>query len=125
MCAGEELDEQRRLVEAPAPLFIEFLAGAQDYDCTPWGMPAYSIFGWQKPCYLIQDGYAPSFAELLETTPWERYGPESGNPSCQDCLMHSGFEPSAVEHAFGSLRGLAEMVRALVTGPRVPAATER
>ena len=108
-----------------SPLFLEFLAGSRELPCTPWGNPTYSIFGWQKPCYLIQDGYAASFAELLETTPWERYGPESGNPSCQDCLMHSGFEPSAVEHAFGSLRGLAEMVRALVTGPRVPAATER
>jgi hopanoid biosynthesis associated radical SAM protein HpnH len=105
-----------------SPLFLEFLAGSRELPCTPWGNPTYSIFGWQKPCYLIQDGYTQSFDDLLESTPWERYGPESGNPACRDCLMHSGFEPSAVELAFGSLRGMGQMIRALVMGPRVPEA---
>lgn len=108
-----------------SPLFLEFLAGSRELPCTPWGNPTYSIFGWQKPCYLIQDGYAERFDELLRSTEWERYGPESGNPACKDCLMHSGFEPSSVEHAFGSLRGLAAMLRAMVLGPRIPAAPAR
>jgi len=106
-----------------SPLFIEFLAGAHDYECTPWGMPAYSIFGWQKPCYLIQDGYAESFRELVEETRWENYGHASGNPACQNCMMHSGFEASAVEAAFATPRGMLAMVRALFRGPRVPAPT--
>jgi hopanoid biosynthesis associated radical SAM protein HpnH len=106
-----------------SPLFIEFLAGAHDYECTPWGMPAYSIFGWQKPCYLIQDGYAESFRELIEETRWENYGHASGNPACQNCMMHSGFEASAVEAAFATPRGMLAMLRALFRGPRVPAPT--
>ena len=103
-----------------SPLFLEFLAGAHDYECTPWGMPAYSVFGWQKPCYLIQDGYAESFQELVEETSWQDYGHGSGNPACQNCMMHSGFEASAVEAAFGSPKGMFQMVRALLFGPQVP-----
>ena len=57
-----------------SPLFLEFLMGDRNYECTPWGSPAYNIFGWQRPCYLLQDGYADSFKELLETTKWEEYG---------------------------------------------------
>jgi len=106
-----------------SPLFIEFLAGAQDYECTPWGMPAYSIFGWQKPCYLIQDGYAQSFRELVEETKWENYGPKSGNPACENCMMHCGFEASAVEAAFSTPKGMLAMVRAMFRGPRVEAPT--
>jgi hopanoid biosynthesis associated radical SAM protein HpnH len=104
-----------------SPLFLEFLTGARRYDCTPWGNPTYSVFGWQKPCYLLQDGYAKTFRELLEDTPWERYGHASGNPHCRDCMVHSGFEASAVEEAFSSWRGLAAMARAFLFGPRVPA----
>ena len=63
-----------------SPLFLEFLTGARDYDCTPWGIPTYSIFGWQRPCYLLQEGYAQSFRELIDETRWEDYGPRSGNP---------------------------------------------
>ena len=70
--------------------------GKRDYACTPWGMPTYNVFGWQKPCYLLQDGYADTFAELLETTDWENYGTESGNPKCANCMVHSGYEASAV-----------------------------
>ena len=106
-----------------SPLFIEFLAGAHDYECTPWGMPAYSIFGWQKPCYLIQDGYAESFRELVEETRWENYGPKSGNPACQNCMVHCGFEASAVEAAFSTPKGMLAMVRAMFRGPKVAAPT--
>jgi len=103
-----------------SPLFLEFLAGARDYDCTPWGNPTYSVFGWSRPCYLMQDGYAHSFAELLEETRWQEYGPKSGNPKCRNCMVHSGFEPSAVDHAFSSPRGMLAMLRATLFGPRIP-----
>jgi hopanoid biosynthesis associated radical SAM protein HpnH len=95
-----------------SPLFLEFLMGKQNYACTPWGMPTYNIFGWQKPCYLLQDGYADSFQELLATTDWENYGTESGNPKCANCMVHSGYEASAVDHTFSGLRGLWATVKA-------------
>ena len=79
-----------------SPLFLEFLMGKREYACTPWGMPTFNVFGWQKPCYLLQDGYADTFAELLATTEWEKYGTESGNPKCANCMVHSGYEASAV-----------------------------
>jgi len=101
-------------------LFLEFLAGGRDYDCTPWGNPTFSVFGWQKPCYLLQDGYADSFRELMEETEWQNYGPRSGNPRCRDCMVHSGFEASAVEEIFSSLRGFAAMLRAALFGPAIP-----
>jgi len=104
-----------------SPLFLEFLAGGRSYDCSPWGNPTYSVFGWQKPCYLLQDGYEPSFGELMEQTRWEDYGHASGNPRCRDCMVHSGFEASAVEEAFSSPRGMWAMVRASLFGPRIPA----
>ena len=96
-----------------SPLFLEYLTGLRDYDCTPWGMPAYNLFGWQKPCYLLQDGYCASFSELLNQTEWDRYGVKSGNPACADCMVHSGFEASAVNDTFGSLRGLRDTIRAM------------
>ena len=95
-----------------SPLFLEFLMGKRDYPCTAWGMPTFNIFGWQKPCYLLQDGYTDSFAELMETTAWEQYGTESGNPKCANCMVHSGYEASAVNHTFSSLRGFGATVRA-------------
>jgi len=87
-------------------LFLEFLMGKRDFKCTPWGMPTYSIFGWQKPCYLLQDGYTDSFAELMSTTAWGNYGTESGNPKCANCMVHSGYEASGVDYTFSSLKGL-------------------
>jgi hopanoid biosynthesis associated radical SAM protein HpnH len=96
-----------------SPLFLEYLMGLRDYECTPWGMPAYNLFGWQKPCYLLQDGYCASFAELLNQTEWDGYGVKSGNPSCADCMVHSGFEASAVNDTFGSFKGFWETVRAI------------
>ena len=89
-----------------SPMFLEFLMGKRDFKCTPWGMPTYSIFGWQKPCYLLQDGYADTFSELMSTTQWANYGTESGNPQCANCMVHSGYEASAVDYTFNSLRGL-------------------
>jgi len=103
-----------------SPLFLEFLTGARDYECTPWGMPAYSVFGWQKPCYLLQDGYTQTYDELLANTDWSGYGPGSGNPACRDCMVHSGFEASSVEEAFSSWSGFVAMARAALFGPRVP-----
>ncbi len=95
-----------------SPLFLEFLMGKRDYECTPWGSPAYNIFGWQKPCYLLQDGYAESFQELMETTKWEEYGTKSGNPKCANCMVSCGYEPTAVTHGFGSLSGFFAMAKA-------------
>jgi hopanoid biosynthesis associated radical SAM protein HpnH len=97
-------------------LFLEFLMGKREYSCTPWGMPTYNVFGWQKPCYLLQDGYADSFAELLAATAWERYGTESGNPKCANCMVHSGYEASAVNDMFGSLGGMWQEVKARMFG---------
>jgi hopanoid biosynthesis associated radical SAM protein HpnH len=99
-----------------SPLFLEYLMGKRQYSCTPWGMPTYNIFGWQKPCYLLQDGYADSFAELMEATKWERYGTESGNPKCANCMVHSGYEASAVDETFSSIRGLLATARATIFG---------
>lgn len=80
-------------------LYLDFLAGNQGYNCTPWGNPTRNVFGWQKPCYLLVDeGYAPSFNALMEETPWDKYG-NSKNPKCANCMAHCGFEASAVEDA--------------------------
>ena len=95
-----------------SPLFLEFLMGKRDYPCTPWGMPTFNMFGWQKPCYLLQDGYADTFEELMRETEWHQYGTESGNPKCANCMVHSGYEASAVNDTFGSLSGFLATVRA-------------
>jgi len=94
-----------------SPLFLEFLMGKRSYKCTPWGMPTYNLFGWQKPCYLLQDGYADTFAELMEATKWSEYGTESGNPKCANCMVHSGYEATAVHDQFASLKGFLATVR--------------
>jgi hopanoid biosynthesis associated radical SAM protein HpnH len=78
-----------------SPLFLDFLAGNQTYACTPWGNPTRNVFGWQKPCYLLGEGYAKTFKELMEDTNWDNYG--VGNyEKCSDCMVHSGFEATAV-----------------------------
>ncbi len=94
-----------------SPLFLEFLMGKRHYTCTPWGMPTYNLFGWQKPCYLLQDGYADTFAELMASTNWENYGTESGNPKCANCMVHSGYEASAVHDQFSSWKGFLATVK--------------
>jgi hopanoid biosynthesis associated radical SAM protein HpnH len=99
-----------------SPLFLQFLMGRRDYECTPWGNPTFNIFGWQRPCYLLQEGYAGSFHELMTTTRWDRYGRKSGNEQCRDCMVHCGYEPTAVDETFSSWRGLRDAVVATVTG---------
>jgi hopanoid biosynthesis associated radical SAM protein HpnH len=93
-------------------LFLEFLMGKRNYACTPWGMPTYNVFGWQKPCYLLQDGYADTFQELMDSVEWKKYGTESGNLKCANCMVHSGYEASAVDHTFSGLGGLWAAVKA-------------
>jgi len=95
-----------------SPLFLEFLMGRRNYACTPWGMPTYNVFGWQKPCYLLQDGYADTFRELMDSVEWKNYGTESGNPKCANCMVHSGYEASAVDHTFSGLRCLWATIKA-------------
>jgi hopanoid biosynthesis associated radical SAM protein HpnH len=102
-----------------SPLFLEYLMGKRHYECTPWGMPTFNIFGWQKPCYLLQDGYTDTFKELIETTPWENYGQKSGNKACQQCMVHSGYEASAVNHTFSGLGGLFATVKAMMASSYV------
>jgi hopanoid biosynthesis associated radical SAM protein HpnH len=112
-------------------LFLDFLQGSFPLDCTPWGSPTYNVFGWQKPCYLLGEGYAGSFAELMATTDWPQYGHASGNAKCRDCMVHCGFEPSAVEATFGTWRGFWRTAWTTLFGssqrrppsspPRVPA----
>jgi hopanoid biosynthesis associated radical SAM protein HpnH len=96
------------------PLFLDFLEGKVDYPCTAWGIPSYSVFGWQRPCYLMADGYARTYKELVETTDWERYG-RGRDPRCRDCMTHCGYEPSAVMATAGSLR---QSLRSLVAAVR-------
>jgi hopanoid biosynthesis associated radical SAM protein HpnH len=101
-----------------SPLFLEFLKGNWHLECTPWGNPTYNLFGWQKPCYLLDDGYVATFRELMESTDWDRYGRASGNPRCADCMVHCGYEPSAVAATFGSLRGLLATARLALFGSK-------
>ena len=100
-----------------SPVFLEFLKGNWDLECRPWGTPSYSLFGWQKPCYLLDEGYAESFSDLMKTTDWDSYGRASGNPKCQQCMAHCGYEPAAVEATFGSWKGFLRTVRLTLFGP--------
>jgi len=96
-------------------LYLDFLAGNQSYMCTPWGNPTRNVFGWQKPCYLlVGEGYADSFAGLMEDTAWENYG-TGRNPKCDNCMVHCGYEATAVDHTFR--RPLAAL-RVFLMGPR-------
>jgi hopanoid biosynthesis associated radical SAM protein HpnH len=92
-----------------SPLYLDFLEGKVDFPCTPWGIPSYSVFGWQRPCYLMADGYASTYRELIETTDWSKYG-RGNDPRCANCMAHCGYEPTAVQATTGSLR---ESVRAM------------
>jgi len=107
---------KRRWKFNQSPLFLQFLMGKQDYECTPWGNPTYNLFGWQRPCYLLQEGYAPTFKALMEDTRWEQYGRKSGNDKCRDCMVHCGYEATAVDDTFGSWRGFRDSVVATITG---------
>jgi hopanoid biosynthesis associated radical SAM protein HpnH len=97
-----------------SPLFLDFLAGNQTYECTPWGNPTRNIFGWQRPCYLVGEGYVKTFAELMDTTEWDKYG--VGNyEKCADCMVHCGFEATAALDAFSKPW---KMVGAMLKGPK-------
>ena len=92
-----------------SPLFLDFLEGRADFACTAWGIPSYSLFGWQRPCYLMSDGYARTYRELVDETDWDRYG-RGRDPRCANCMAHCGYEPTAVLATMGSLR---ESLRAM------------
>jgi hopanoid biosynthesis associated radical SAM protein HpnH len=93
-----------------SPLFLDFLEGKVDFECTPWGIPSYSVFGWQRPCYLMADGYTETYRELVETTDWSKYG-RGKDPRCANCMAHCGYEPTAVLATTASLR---QSIRAAV-----------
>jgi hopanoid biosynthesis associated radical SAM protein HpnH len=92
-----------------SPLYLDFLEGKRDFECTPWGIPSYSLLGWQRPCYLMADGYAKTYKELLETTEWDKFG-RGKDPRCDNCMAHCGYEPTAVMATMSSLK---ESLRAL------------
>ena len=105
-----------------SPLYLDFLAGNQSYQCTPWGNPTRNVFGWQKPCYLlVGEGYASSFKALMEETAWENYG-TGRNPKCDHCMVHCGYEPTAVDDTFRRpWKALKILLRGLRTdGPMAP-----
>jgi len=98
-----------------SPLFLDFLAGNQTYACTPWGNPTRTVFGWQRPCYLLGEGYAKSFKELMESTDWDKYG--VGNyEKCADCMVHSGFEATSV---MDSVRHPLKALKTAIAGVKV------
>ncbi|MGN6550968.1 MAG: adenosyl-hopene transferase HpnH [Pararhizobium sp.] len=102
-------------------LYLDFLAGNQEYHCTPWGNPTRTIFGWQRPCYLLGEGYAKTYRELMDETDWDAYG--TGNyEKCADCMVHSGYEATAVNDAFRHpLKALKVSLRGAETeAPMVP-----
>jgi hopanoid biosynthesis associated radical SAM protein HpnH len=96
-----------------SPFYLDFLKGERDYECTPWGNPNYTIFGWQRPCYLLSEGaYAKTFKELMETTDWDKFGRASGNRKCRDCMVHCGYEPTAVNDSMASPRNIVRSIAA-------------
>jgi hopanoid biosynthesis associated radical SAM protein HpnH len=95
-----------------SPLYLDFLAGDVEYQCTPWGSPSYGVFGWQRPCYLMADGHVPTFEELMRTTDWDRYG-AGRDPRCADCMMHCGYEPTAVEDGMTSIGKAFRSIRSI------------
>jgi len=123
------LDQSRRWSFNQSSLFLDFLAGNQSYHCTPWGNPTRNYFGWQRPCYLLGEGYAKTFKQLMEETDWDAYG--TGNyEKCADCMVHSGYEASAVMDAVHHpLKAAAVAVRGVRTegemAPEIPLDRQR
>jgi len=115
------LGKGKRWTFCHSPLFLDFLAGNQQFSCTPWGMPTRNIFGWQKPCYLIGEGFVKSFTELMETTDWDSYG-TGRYEKCANCMAHCGYEPTAAHAAISNpLKMLAVALRGIRTeGPMAP-----
>jgi hopanoid biosynthesis associated radical SAM protein HpnH len=93
-----------------SPLYLDFLEGKVDFACTAWAIPLYSLKGWQRPCYLMDDGYVATYQELIDDTDWSRYG-RGKDPRCANCMAHCGYEPTAVVATMGSLK---ETIRAAV-----------
>jgi hopanoid biosynthesis associated radical SAM protein HpnH len=93
-----------------SPLFLDFLEGKVDFGCTAWGIPSYSLLGWQRPCYLMSDGYTKTYRELIETTDWDAYG-RGRDPRCANCMAHCGYEPTAVLTTLGSLKESLRAIR--------------
>jgi hopanoid biosynthesis associated radical SAM protein HpnH len=93
-----------------SPVFLDFLEGKRELACTAWGIPSYSLLGWQRPCYLLDDGYAKTYKELIETTDWDAFG-RGKDPRCANCMAHCGYEPTAVIATMGSLK---ESLRAAI-----------
>ena len=124
-----KLDRSRRWSFNQSSLFLDFLAGNQSYHCTPWGNPTRNYFGWQRPCYLLGEGYARTFKQLMEETDWDAYG--TGNyEKCADCMVHSGYEASAVMDAVHHpLKAAAVAVRGVRTegkmAPEIPLGRQR
>jgi hopanoid biosynthesis associated radical SAM protein HpnH len=117
-----ELGKNRAWRLNHSSLFLNFLAGNETYQCTPWGNPTRNVFGWQRPCYLLVDeGYAPTFKALMEETNWDRYG-TGNNPKCANCMAHCGYEATAVNDAIGHpLKSLRVSLRGPKTaGPFAP-----
>jgi len=102
-------------------MFLDFLAGNQEFHCTPWGMPTRNVFGWQKPCYLLGEGYVKTFKELMETTDWDAYG-TGRYEKCANCMAHCGYEPTAADVSFKRpLKALALALGGVRTeGPMAP-----
>ena len=108
------LGKGKKWVFSQSSLFLDFLAGNQNYKCTPWGNPTRNIFGWQKPCYLLGEGYVKTFDELINTTEWDKYG--TGNyEKCANCMVHCGYEPTAAED---SLRNPLKTLKVALFGPK-------
>ncbi len=123
------LGKGKRWTFSHSPLFLDFLAGNQQFLCTPWGMPTRNIFGWQKPCYLIGEGYVKSFTELMETTDWDSYG-TGRYEKCANCMAHCGYEATAAHAAISNpLKLLAVVFRGIRTGgpmaPEIPLENQR
>jgi hopanoid biosynthesis associated radical SAM protein HpnH len=108
--------EGKKWLLSHSALFLDFLTGNQEYMCTPWGMPTRNVFGWQKPCYLLGEGYAKSYRELMEGTDWDSYG-TGRYEKCANCMAHCGYEPTAAMDA------LAHPLKALMVGLRGPRVT--
>ena len=109
-----KLGKGKKWVFSQSSLFLDFLAGNQNYKCTPWGNPTRNIFGWQKPCYLLGEGYAKTFDELINDTDWDKYG--TGNyEKCANCMVHCGYEPTAAED---SIKNPIKTLKVALKGPK-------
>ncbi len=118
---GKNKPKGKKWAFSQSSLFLDFLAGNQEYHCTPWGNPTRNIFGWQRPCYLLNEGYTRTFTELMNETEWETYG--TGNyEKCANCMVHCGYEPTAVNDTVKHpLKALGVFLRGVRTeGPKAP-----